>query len=174
MKLLALAAAAFMFASVANVDGESLPQRDYGSDIQSLRRDVDLLLEANVKLESRLAKLESTSPAKPSEQPKQPVKPVAADTHNGPKSGASIYSTDTKPGHWTFPGDIASHLRTTHGKNVNGMTQEQMLNMHDALHEGEAKPVVQLQTCPVGQPCPQRQPVQQTYTQPRRTVFRRW
>lgn len=186
MKLLIIAAACLGYAAIGYAP-EPLPSRDYSQDIQSLRRDVDLLLEANVKLESRLSTLEKppTSPAKPTEQPKQPKlvpSKVAADTQTEPKPVTS-YTVDTKPGHWTYPGDLADHLRTTHGKKVDGMTTEQMLNMHDALHESEPVRIVQPapvfvqqpSTCPLGQPCPQRvQPVQQQrYVQPTR-IFRRW
>ncbi len=41
-------------------------------------------------------------------------------------------------GHWSYPGDIASHLLSTHGRSVAGMSREQMLDMHDALHEGRS------------------------------------
>jgi hypothetical protein len=193
MKVLLLLAACLGFAAVGDAP-ESLPPRDNSDQIEALRRDVDLLLEANSKLETRLSKLESTAPAKPIGQPK-PEKLVpsklAADTQTEPKPGPSIYCHDTKPGHWTYPGDLADHLRTTHGKKVDGMTTEQMLNMHDALHESTPQPVVsqpiiqpqpamyqQQATCPLGQPCPQRtQPVQQQryYQSPQRqTLFRRW
>lgn len=166
-------------------DANSIPPRDNHDHIEALRRDVDLLLEANVKLEARLSKLEHppTSPArKPNEQPTKPS--VSADTLPAPKP-VTLYTTDTKPGHWTYPGDLSDHLRTTHGVSVDGMSKEQMLNMHDVLHESQPvriDPPVQAfiqqpSVCPLGQPCPQRiQPVQQTqtYVQPRRTVFRRW
>ena len=181
-------ACAFFFAASAG-NSEPLPPRDYSDRIEALRRDVDLLLEANVKLESRIATLEKppTSPAKPTEQPKQPKlvpSKVAADTPNEPKPATS-YTVDTKPGHWTYPGDLSDHLRTTHGVSVDGLSKEQMLNYHDVLHESQPvridQPVQafiqQPSVCPLGQPCPQRiQPVQQTqtYVQPRRTVFRRW
>lgn len=39
--------------------------------------------------------------------------------------------------HWTYPrGSIASHLQLDHGVNTAGMSQEQMLSHHDAIHEG--------------------------------------
>lgn len=199
MKLFVFLAIAMTMAAVANEAPERLPPRDNSDQIESLRKDVDLLLEANVKLEARLSKLETTPPAKQPEQPKPPKlvpSKMAADTQPQPEPVAK-YTHDTKPGHWTFPGDLSDHLRTTHGANVDGMTKEQMLNMHDALHESEPvkvvqpvreviQPVVQPvqsfiqqpSTCPAGQPCPQRvQPVQQTqqYQQPKRVqLFRRW
>lgn len=41
-------------------------------------------------------------------------------------------------GHWTFPGDIETHLRNDHNVNTSGMTMEQMLDEHDAIHESSA------------------------------------
>lgn len=207
MKLFIFLAIAMTMAAVANEDTQSIPPRDNTDRIEALRRDVDLLLEANAKLEARLSKLETPPPAKQPEQIKQPKlvpSKVASDTLPTPTPVAK-YTVDTKPGHWTYPGDdidalngnrneLRHHLRTTHGSVVDNMSNEQMLNMHDALHESEPiQPVRQaIQTivqpvqsfiqqpsfCPAGQPCPQRsqqaQPVQ-TYTQPKRVqVFRRW
>lgn len=40
-----------------------------------------------------------------------------------------------RPGHWSYPGNLATHLSTTHGVNVAGMSKEEMLDMHDYLHE---------------------------------------
>ena len=39
-------------------------------------------------------------------------------------------------GHWSYPGDIATHMAREHGQSVAGLSREQMLNLHDALHEG--------------------------------------
>jgi len=39
-------------------------------------------------------------------------------------------------GHWSYPGTISGHLQSTHGVSTVGMSREQMLNLHDALHEG--------------------------------------
>jgi hypothetical protein len=59
--------------------------------------------------------------------------------------------------HWSYPGDITTHLQSAHGQNVSGMSIEQQLNLHDALHE--SKPVasrvvtrssVQTSNCPGG------------------------
>lgn len=38
--------------------------------------------------------------------------------------------------HWTHPRTIEAHLRLDHGVNPGGMSREQMLDLHDALHEG--------------------------------------
>lgn len=41
-------------------------------------------------------------------------------------------------GHWTYPGTITNHLEGAHGVPTNGMTREQKLELHDALHEGRS------------------------------------
>ncbi|MFO0383252.1 MAG: hypothetical protein ACK506_16235 [Pirellula sp.] len=89
---------------------------------------------------------------------------------------------DTKPGHWTYPGSIDSHLKETHGVNASGLTHEQKLTLHDQLHESaKSKPVpVQSVSTPVYQSvatqstCPRGgcPPAQQTY-QIRGRWFRR-
>jgi len=43
-------------------------------------------------------------------------------------------SAGNPPGHWSFPGDIATHLRQGHGQQTAGLTYQQMLNLHDQLH----------------------------------------
>jgi hypothetical protein len=40
------------------------------------------------------------------------------------------------PGHWTYPGTIENHLLTAHGVEASSHTKEQMLDIHDAIHEG--------------------------------------
>lgn len=37
--------------------------------------------------------------------------------------------------HWTYPGDITSHLENDHGQSVAGLSTEQQLDLHDSLHE---------------------------------------
>jgi len=48
--------------------------------------------------------------------------------------------------HWTFPGMIDNHLRSTHGVDVSGMSREQMLSTHDAIHESSTPIVRQSQS----------------------------
>jgi hypothetical protein len=36
--------------------------------------------------------------------------------------------------HWTFPGDIYSHLANGHGQSAAGLTREQAMRLHDNLH----------------------------------------
>lgn len=45
-------------------------------------------------------------------------------------------------GHWSYPGSISTHLQTSHGINTGGMTYSQMLNTHDAIHEGRYQTVM--------------------------------
>lgn len=71
----------------------------------------------------------------------QPVRQVVRNVASVPLRNA---------GHWTYPGTIDSHLQSTHGVSTAGMTREQMLNLHDALHEGRAvrqtaRPAMQVQ-----------------------------
>lgn len=37
--------------------------------------------------------------------------------------------------HWTYPGDLEKHMAVGHGVSIEGMTSEQALDLHDALHE---------------------------------------
>jgi hypothetical protein len=47
-----------------------------------------------------------------------------------------------RAGHWSYPGSIDDHLKSQHGVDTSGMTREQMLSTHDALHEsGQATPL---------------------------------
>lgn len=57
---------------------------------------------------------------------------------------ATVYSspaTTRSPGHWSYPGDIDSHLQSTHGVSTAGMSRQQKLDLHDSLHEGTAPAV---------------------------------
>ena len=40
---------------------------------------------------------------------------------------------------WSWPGDLAHHLRTTHGKDVSGLSQQEMRRLHNNLHNGYQK-----------------------------------
>jgi hypothetical protein len=59
--------------------------------------------------------------------PRQPVRSIVR---------AASIPVQSVGRHWTFPGDIASHLANGHGQSVAGLSREQMLNLHDSLHEG--------------------------------------
>jgi hypothetical protein len=62
--------------------------------------------------------------------------------------------------HRPYPGDLGSHLSGTHGVSTAGMSREQMLDLHDSLHESRAY-------------APARAPQQRYATRPLRTVFGR-
>lgn len=87
---------------------------------------------------------------------------------------------DDSPGHWTYPGTIDSHLKTTHGVDPSGLTREQKLTLHDQLHESAKATPVAAVAAPVYQSTPTRStcprggcpPDQQSYTI-RRGIFRR-
>lgn len=66
-------------------------------------------------------------------KPKPVTKAVVVPT-------APVVPRDPRPGHWSYPGDIASHLRNTHGINPTGMTREQMLTAHDLARERGWRP----------------------------------
>lgn len=110
-------------------------------------------------LEETVAKLIKAEPVKatlptPAPAPTPTPKPV--------KQIPSLVVSATGGPHWTCPGDITTHLTGTHGANVAGLTIEQQLSLHDALHENRrvvpvqmySAPVLQ-RTCPKGG-CPQR------------------
>lgn len=40
---------------------------------------------------------------------------------------------------WTFPGDLTTHLQTTHGQSVAGMSVADQLRLHDSLHDSAPK-----------------------------------
>ena len=48
--------------------------------------------------------------------------------------------TMSQNGHWGFPGRIVDHLSGFHGQDISGLTREQLLDLHDAIHEGRAVP----------------------------------
>lgn len=59
---------------------------------------------------------------------------------SGGSSGGSSYTiSSSNRAHWTYPGTIENHLASGHGVSTSGMTREQMLNLHDSLHEGAVK-----------------------------------
>jgi len=74
-------------------------------------------------------------------------------------------------GHWSYPGTIDSHLQSTHGVSTAGMTREQMLNTHDALHEGRSiqRPVQSAPAVIRVTPQPVYQPIRPTLAPPIRS-----
>lgn len=51
-----------------------------------------------------------------------------------------IRDTVSQNGHWGHPGRIEDHLAGFHGQDVSGLSKEQMLDLHDAIHEGRPIP----------------------------------
>lgn len=45
-------------------------------------------------------------------------------------------AVDNARGHYTYPGTIDNHLESTHG-----LSREEKLDLHDAIHRGEAHPI---------------------------------
>lgn len=70
---------------------------------------------------------------------------VAYKSSVGP--ARAVTRTVTAPiaraGHWTYPGEIGNHLASSHGVSSAGMSREQMLDLHDSLHEGTSVRAVQ-------------------------------
>lgn len=60
---------------------------------------------------------------------KSAVGPVRAVTR-------TVTAPVARAGHWTYPGEISNHLASSHGVSTAGMSREQMLDLHDSLHEG--------------------------------------
>jgi hypothetical protein len=107
-------------------------------------------------------------------------KPVVKSASGG-STGTVVQNVYSRPvvrsSHWTYPGDITTHMQTTHGQNVSGMSVEQQLSMHDAIHESQSKPAsvarsvtrsnVQTSNCPGGV-CPTNaSSVTRSYSRPR-------
>jgi hypothetical protein len=127
-------------------------------------------------------------------------KPAVVKSSSGGSSGAVVQNVYSQPvvktvvqsvpvasvpvqssSHWTYPGDITSHLQTTHGQNVSGMSTEQQLSLHDSIHESQRGNVsrtvtrsnVQTSNCPGGV-CPTNSnsnSVMKSFARPR--LFRR-
>jgi hypothetical protein len=57
-------------------------------------------------------------------------------------------STPARNGHWGYPGRIEDHLASVHGQNVAGLSHEQLLDLHDAIHEGRSIPQRQMPVQP--------------------------
>jgi hypothetical protein len=73
----------------------------------------------------------STSVVYQQQQPRTPLRTAAA----------VVTAPLARAGHWTYPGEISNHLAGDYGVSTAGMTREQMLNLHDSLHEGSASAV---------------------------------
>jgi hypothetical protein len=64
--------------------------------------------------------------------------PPASTVRTGPVRTLAAVATApiARAGHWTYPGEIGNHLAKDHGVVPSGMTRQQMLDLHDSLHEG--------------------------------------
>lgn len=67
-----------------------------------------------------------------------------AQASSCPRGGCPDSQAVSSAGHWTYPGTITNHLQGAHGVPTNGMSREQMLDLHDALHEGRAPAMKQV------------------------------
>lgn len=94
-------------------------------------------------LETTVAKIIQAEPVKAT----LPA-PVAAPAPKPVKQIPSAVASTSGP-HWTYPGDITTHLTGTHGANVAGLTIEQQLSLHDALHENRNVVSVPMYSAPV-------------------------
>ena len=67
-----------------------------------------------------------------------------------PQQQTVSYQPSRSRSHWTYPGDIKSHLASGHGNvNTAGMTRDQMESLHDDLHEGRSRPAARPAVQPV-------------------------
>lgn len=105
------------------------------------------------KVEKRVSALEATVANLIKVEPVKATLPAPPQT---PKPVKQIPSLVASSGpHWTYPGDITTHLTGTHGQNVNGLSIEQQLSLHDALHENRRVVAVTRNSAPVFQSnCP--------------------
>ncbi len=53
-----------------------------------------------------------------------------------PEKNVIQSSADNYIPRWTWPGNLAQHLKTRHRQSVDGLTQDQLESLHDSLHEG--------------------------------------
>lgn len=53
-----------------------------------------------------------------------------------PEKKGMQFSADNYNPRWTWPGNLAQHLKTRHGQDVDGLSQDQLESLHDRLHEG--------------------------------------
>jgi hypothetical protein len=51
----------------------------------------------------------------------------------------SLFAASVQAQHWTYPGDVYTHLRMDHGVDASGMSYEQAASLHDSLHEGRSR-----------------------------------
>jgi hypothetical protein len=90
---------------------------------------------------------------------KYETKPAIVKFSGGGSSGSIVQNVYSQPvQHWSYPGDITTHMQVEHGQSVSGMSVEQQLSMHDAIHESQRSNVtrtvtrsnLQTSNCPGG------------------------
>ncbi len=71
-------------------------------------------------------------------------RPISLDQPKPDSSEAGSPAPEVKPEpkakpksqrHWTYPGKIEDHLKNDHKQDVSGLSREEMLDLHDSLHE---------------------------------------
>lgn len=73
----------------------------------------------------------------------------------------SIYSTGASNQHWTYPGDLSSHLASSHGVNTQGMSHSEQLALHDSIHKSTSSST-STQSRPPQTPLPPKSSTQTT------------
>lgn len=48
----------------------------------------------------------------------------------------ALASPITRTTHWSYPGELTQHLETEHAVSTAGLSRQEMLDLHDSLHEG--------------------------------------
>lgn len=102
---------------------------------------------------------------------------VVQNVYSQPVVSQPVYSAPVvrSSNHWSYPGDISTHMQTAHGQDVYGMSVEQQLSLHDSIHESQRGGVtrtvtrsnVQASNCPGGV-CPTNaSTVTRSYSRPR-------
>lgn len=138
---------------------------------ETLRADLDALKKTCGELACKCNEAPKAAPADPAPQAAAPAPPKSMTrSTNGIvlAPGETLVAIDGKPvqsapmvqrrvvssgGHWTYPGTISGHLQSDHGVAVQGMSRQEMLTLHDSLHEGTNVPMAPTQNCPNGN-CP--------------------
>lgn len=72
----------------------------------------------------------------------QPISIVADEQPKDREAGSPAPEVKPEPKakpksnqHWTFPGKIEDHLKKDHAADISGLSREQMLDLHDSLHD---------------------------------------
>lgn len=51
-----------------------------------------------------------------------------------PARNSQLATRSYSGGHWSYPGDLATHLARSHNVSAVGLTRDEQLNLHDSLH----------------------------------------